>query len=256
MKAVIFAGGLGTRMSELTKETPKPMVRIGDEPILWHIMKIYSSYGVRDFIVCAGYRQEVIKKYFSDYHLKMQDATFDLRSGEVKFLSESVENWTVTVIDTGLETGTGGRLRRIEEYIGDNRFFCTYGDGVADIDLSSLLKCHIESKKALTISVHEPTGKLGVVDIDDTGNVNGFIEKPRLGGSWINAGFFVCEPEIFEYIKDDREMFEKQPMTKLVSAKKVNSYRHKGFWKPMDTLKDNLELNDLWIKNKAPWRVW
>lgn len=256
MKAVIFAGGLGTRMSELTKETPKPMVRLGEEPILWHIMKTYSAYGVTEFIICGGYRQDVIKQYFSEYLQKMQDVTFDLDTGEIIFHTRSTENWKVTIVDTGLNTGTGGRLAKIKSYVHNSTFFCTYGDGVANINIDSLLKCHQKSSKALTITVHQPTGKLGVVDINESGNVFGFIEKPKNGGVWINAGFFVCDPIIFEFIENDHEMFEKEPMDRLVSQGLVNSYKHEGFWKPMDTLKDNLELNRLWEEKSAPWKIW
>lgn len=256
MKAVIFAGGYGTRLSERTDLVPKPMVEVGGKPILWHIMKIYSHYGVTDFVICCGYKQQVIKDYFANFFLYNSDVTFNLADNSVEIHNTDSENWRVTLVDTGLETLTGGRLKRVEQYVGRERFFLTYGDGVADIDIHATLISHIDSGKTLTMTVYQPQGKLGVVDIDYLNNVKGFIEKPKTNGSWVNAGFFVCEPEIFEFLKGDNEMFENQPMQKLIERNKVNAYKHYGFWRPMDTLHDNKELNKMWDGKTAPWKIW
>lgn len=256
MKAVIFAGGYGTRLSERTDAVPKPMVEIGDRPILWHIMKIYSHYGINDFVICCGYKQQVIKEYFANFFLYNSDVTFDLSDNSMNIHSSSSEKWRVTLVDTGLDTLTGGRLKRVRPYVGDERFFLTYGDGVADINIAATLQAHIDSGKMLSMTVYQPQGKLGVVDIDAEGSVKGFIEKPRSGGNWINAGFFVCEPGVFDVLEGDHEMFEHEPMRKLVEDDEVHAYKHFGFWRPMDTLHDNKELNKLWNSGDAPWKIW
>lgn len=256
MKAVIFAGGYGTRLSERTESMPKPMVEIGGRPILWHIMKIYSHYGVKDFVICCGYKQQVIKEYFANFFLYNSDVTFDLANNRMDIHNSTSEDWRVTLVDTGLDTMTGGRLKRVQKYVGDERFFLTYGDGVADIDIAETLNAHIASGKVLSMTVYQPQGKLGVVDIEDDDNVRGFIEKPRSGGNWINAGFFVCEPAVFDVLEGDHEMFEQAPMQRLVADNQVHAFKHYGFWRPMDTLHDNKELNKLWNEDKAPWRIW
>lgn len=256
MKAVIFAGGYGTRLSERTDSIPKPMVEIGGRPILWHIMKIYSSSGVNDFVICCGYKQQVIKDYFANFFLYNSDVTLDLSNNSMEIHNSTSENWRVTLVDTGLDTFTGGRLKRVEPYVGRERFFLTYGDGVADIDVSKTLAAHLNAGKKLTMTVYQPQGKLGVVDINSSGSVQGFIEKPRSGGNWINAGFFVCEPEVFDVLEGDHEMFEQEPIQKLIAENQVNAFKHYGFWRPMDTLHDNKELNKLWSSGSAPWKIW
>lgn len=256
MKAVIFAGGYGTRLSERTDAIPKPMVEIGGRPILWHIMKIYSHFGVNDFVICCGYKQQVIKDYFANFFLYNSDVTLDLSDNSMEIHNSTSENWRVTLVDTGLDTFTGGRLKRVQPYVGRERFFLTYGDGVADINIAETLEAHIAAGKKLSMTVYQPQGKLGVVDIDDTGGVRGFIEKPRTGGNWINAGFFVCEPEVFDVLEGDQEMFEQEPMQKLVAENQVHAFKHFGFWRPMDTLHDNKELNKLWNSGNAPWKIW
>jgi len=256
MKAVIFAGGFGTRLSERTDAIPKPMVEIGNMPILWHIMKIYSHYGVNDFIICCGYKQYVIKEFFANFFLHNSDVTFDLAKNSVEIHNSHSEKWRVTLVDTGFNTFTGGRLKRVKDYVGDETFFLTYGDGVADIDIAETLKAHRQANKILSMTVYQPQGKLGVVDIAEDGDVRGFIEKPKSGNSWINAGFFVCEPAVFDVLEGDHEMFEQAPMQRLVDKGEVHAFKHSGFWKPMDTLHDNKELNKMWEQGNAPWKCW
>ena len=256
MKAVIFAGGFGTRLSEATNAIPKPMLEIGGRPILWHIMKIYSSYGINDFIICCGYKQYVIKEYFANYFRHNSDIEVNLSDNSVKVLDSNSENWKVTMIDTGLNTMTGGRLKRVQKYVGNETFCLTYGDGVADVNIADSIEKHINSGKILSMMAYQPVGKLGVLDITDDNLVNAFVEKPVEGGSWINAGFFVCNPSIFDYLNDDNEMFEKEPMQKIISDGELNAFKHKGFWRPMDTLKDNQDLNSLWDSGKAKWKIW
>ncbi|HOS15444.1 MAG TPA: glucose-1-phosphate cytidylyltransferase [Bacteroidales bacterium] len=255
MKVVILAGGFGTRLSETTHLIPKPMVEIGGKPILWHIMKIYSSYGFNEFIICCGYKQYVIKEYFANYFLHNCDMTVNLSDNNVEVLNNRSENWKVTMVDTGLHTMTGGRIKRIEKYIGDNPFLLTYGDGVSDVVIPDTISAHQKSGKCLTMMAYQPGGHLGVLDIQNN-EVKSFIEKPLESGTWINAGFFVCEPELFDYLEGDHEMFERQPMERLMSDSQIHAFKHSGFWKPMDTLRDSNELNDLWNNNKAPWKVW
>lgn len=259
MKAVIFAGGLGTRFSEKTQYMPKPMIEIGGKPILWHIMKIYASYNIKDFIICAGYKQNIIKEYFMNYFMINSDVTFNLYDNSIKLLNTNSEDWNVTIIDTGLNTMTAGRLKRIESYINNEQFCLTYGDGVADVNILDTIKKHNESKKALTMTVYKPAGRFGSVHIDPkTNTVLSFEEKPDGEGNWINAGFFVCNPEIFKYIPENSDsiMFEREPLQNIANAGEMNAYKHTGFWKPMDMLKDNLELEKMWNSNNAPWKIW
>ncbi len=256
MKAVILAGGFGTRLSEATNLIPKPMVEIGGKPILWHIMKIYESYGITEFVVCCGYKHYVIKEYFANYFRHNCDMTVDLADNSVVVHDNHSEKWKVTMVDTGLHTMTGGRIKRIQKYIGDEPFLLTYGDGVADVDIAATIKAHKESGKILSMMAYQPSGRLGVLDIEDDGVVSSFLEKPTDTGTWINAGFFVCEPEVFDYLEGDHEMFEKEPMQRILANGEVSAYKHCGFWQPMDTLRDNTELNKLWESNNAPWKVW
>ena len=259
MKAVILAGGFGSRLSEATSLIPKPMVEIGGKPILWHIMKIYSSYGINDFIVCCGYKQYVIKEYFANYYLHNSDMTVDLAAGSMEVHSTHAEPWRVTLIDTGLNTMTGGRVKRIQPYIGNEPFLLTYGDGVADIDITETIAQHQKSGAAISMSVYKPEGKFGAVDIDSSDNtVRSFREKPDGDGNWINIGYFVCEPEVFDYIpaNDDTVAFEKAPLENLARDGKMKAYKHTGFWKPMDMLRDNKELNAMWDAGRAPWKTW
>ncbi len=259
MKAVILAGGFGSRLSEATTLIPKPMVEIGGKPILWHIMKIYSHYGINDFVICCGYKQYVIKEYFANYYLHNSDMTIDLAAGSMEVHSTHSENWRVTLVDTGLNTLTGSRLKRVEPFIGKEPFLLTYGDGVADIDISRTIEEHRQSQSLISMSVYKPEGKFGAVDIDtDTNQVRSFREKPEGDGNWINIGFFVCEPEVFNYIPagNDAIAFEREPLERLAAEGKMRAYKHRGFWKPMDMMRDNKELNALWDENKAPWKIW
>lgn len=256
MKVVILAGGFGTRLSEATQMMPKPMVEIGGKPILWHIMKIYSQYGFNEFIICCGYKQYMIKEYFANYWRHNCDMTVNLADNSIEVLDNHSENWKVTMIDTGLNTLTGGRVKRIQQYIGNEPFLLTYGDGVGDINIPATIAQHKRNGKTLTMTTYQPSGKLGVVDIAENGEVRNFLEKPQQSGSWINAGFFVCEPEIFDVLEGDHEMFEREPMARLLAQGQIDAYKHTGFWKPMDTLRDNQELNALWDKGNAPWKIW
>ncbi len=255
MKVVILAGGYGTRLSENTHLIPKPMIEIGGKPIIWHIMKIYSSYGFDEFIICCGYKQYVIKEYFSNYFRHNCDITVDMSNNSIEVLDNHSENWKVTMVDTGLDTMTGGRIKRIQKYIGNNSFLLTYGDGLADVNITKTIAAHNKSGKHLSMMAYQPGGHLGVLDIQDN-EVKSFIEKPKESGTWINAGFFVCEPQIFDYLEGDHEMFERQPMTRMMQKSQIHAFQHTGFWKPMDTLRDRNELNDLWEKGNAPWKVW
>lgn len=259
MKAVIFAGGFGTRFSEATNLLPKPMIEIGGKPILWHIMKIYSHHGINDFIICCGYKQYVIKEYFANYFRHNTDLTVDLANNSIQLLESHSENWKVTMIDTGLNTMTGGRLKRIQKYIGNETFCLTYGDGVTDLNITDTIIKHRESGKILSMTVYKPAGKFGSVHIDpNTNTVLSFQEKPDGDGNWINAGFFVCEPQVFDYLpqNDDTCVFEKKPLEQIAADGNMHAYKHRGFWKPMDMLRDNVELNKMWEENKAPWKKW
>lgn len=259
MKAVIFAGGLGTRFSEKTQYMPKPMIEIGGKPILWHIMKIYSSYGINDFIICCGYKQYVIKEYFINYFLHNTDLSVNLSTNKIKMLENHSENWKVTLVDTGIDTMTGGRLQRIQSYIGNETFCLTYGDGVIDLDIEDSIKKHKESGKTLSMTVYKPSGRFGSVHIDPlTDVVTSFEEKPDGEGNWINAGFFVCEPHVFDYLPENSDtiMFEREPLERIARDGEMRAYKHRGFWKPMDMLKDNIELEKMWNSGNAPWKVW
>lgn len=260
MKAVILAGGLGTRLSEATNLIPKPMLEIGGKPILWHIMKIYSHYGINDFVICCGYKQYVIKEYFANYFRHNCDMTVDLSDNSVQIHDNHSEKWRVTMIDTGLNTMTGGRIKRIRPYIGNEPFCLTYGDGVSDVNIAKEIQQHKASGAAITMMAYQPSGKFGSINIDpQTNMITSFQEKPEGdGGHWVNAGFFVCEPEVFNYIPegDDSVIFEKKPLELLAKDGKMLSYKHTGFWSPMDTMKDNNDLNKLWNEDRAPWKVW
>jgi glucose-1-phosphate cytidylyltransferase len=257
MKVVLFAGGFGTRLGEETHTIPKPMVRIGDKPILWHIMKTYSKYGYNDFVICLGYKGYVIKEWFSNYFLHTSDVTLDLKNNQMEIHNVTAEPWKVTLVETGLNTMTGGRLKRVQKYIGDEPFMLTYGDGVSDINIHDLALHHKKSGKALTVTAYKPQGKFGSLEISETGDVKSFTEKPAGDGMWINAGYFVCEPEVFDYITNgDDTIFERSPLENLAKDGKMTSFKHTGFWKPMDILKDNKELNEMWDNGQAPWKVW
>jgi len=258
MKAVILAGGLGTRLSEETVLRPKPMVEIGGRPILWHIMKIYSHFGINDFVICAGYLGYVIKEYFANYFLHMSDVTFDIGANSMEVLKRRSEPWKVTIIDTGDQTMTGGRLARVREYLGDETFMMTYGDGVADIDISSLLAHHRRAGVAATLTAVQPPGRFGALGFSDGGDkIRQFQEKPEGDGSWINGGFFVLEPEVFSYIdQDDATIWERSPLDSLARDGQLAGYRHAGYWRPMDTLRDKQILEEQWAGGSAPWRLW
>lgn len=257
MKVVILAGGMGTRISEESHLKPKPMIEIGDAPILWHIMKYYSSYGFHDFIICCGYKGYVIKEYFADYYLHRSDITFDFSDNNKMFIHNNVaEPWKVTLVDTGLHTMTGGRLKRVREYLGDETFMMTYGDGLSDVDLSHLLRFHREHGKTATLTAIQPGGRYGVLDIDGEQTVRRFAEKAKEDGGWINGGFMVLEPKIFSYIEGDKTFLEKEPLEKLAYDGELAAYRHEGFWKCMDTMRDKGMLEQLWETGQAPWKRW
>lgn len=257
MKVAILAGGLGTRLGEETSIRPKPMVEIGGKPILWHIMKIYSHYGFNDFVVLCGYKHEIIKEYFMNYFMDNSDVTFDLAHNEVHVHEKRVEPWKVTLLDTGLNTLTGGRIKRAQEIIGSEPFMLTYGDGVSDVNITELVEHHKRSGRLATLTAVQPQGRFGVLDMDENGIIRSFQEKPKQGGSWINGGFFVLEPEVFDYIpaRDD-VVWEQEPLRKLAHEGRLSAYRHEGFWRPMDMLKDKNDLNAMWDKGEALWKVW
>lgn len=255
MKAVILAGGLGTRISEETSSKPKPLIEIGEMPILWHIMKIYSSYGINDFIICCGYKGYMIKQYFANYSLHMSDVTFDMKNNSMEVHHKSVEPWKVTLVDTGLDTLTGGRLNRIKKYVDDDTFCFTYGDGVADINISDLIKFHKNKKKIATVTAVQPPGRFGTLEIEND-DVLKFIEKPVGDGNWINGGFFVLEPNVFDYIEGDSTIWEREPLEKLSFQRSLSVYKHKGFWQSVDTLRDKNHLEELWASGKADWKIW
>lgn len=257
MKAVLLAGGFGTRISEESKLKPKPMIEIGGMPILWHIMKTYSKFGVNEFVICAGYKQHVIKEWFADYFLHTSDITFDFtQDDKIIVHNKRAEQWKVTVVDTGLNTMTGGRLKRVRNYLGDEPFFMTYGDGVADVDIDKLRAFHDSHGKLATMTAIRPNSRFGVLDLSDNNEVKAFREKSDADSGWINAGFMVLSPKVLDYIKDDTIMFEREPMEKLAQDGQLMCYKHDGFWQCMDTLRDKEKLEDLWDKNKAPWKVW
>jgi len=255
MKAVILAGGFGTRLSEETQDKPKPMVEIGGKTILWHIMKIYSAHGIQEFIICCGYKGYVIKEYFANYFLHMSDVTFDLKNNKVKIHNTFSEPWSVTLVDTGEKTMTGGRIKRVREYINKETFCLTYGDGVGDVNITELIEFHHQQGKHATVTVTRPVGRFGILRIDKD-QVTSFMEKPEGEGNWVNSGFFVLEPEVLDYIEGDETIWERDPLEKLSADGQLTAYKHKGFWKPMDTLRDKQYLEKHWRKNKAPWKVW
>jgi glucose-1-phosphate cytidylyltransferase len=260
MKAIILAGGFGTRISEETGVRPKPMVEIGEKPILWHIMKTYSHYGIYDFIICCGYKGYMIKEYFSNYFLHTSDVTFDMKSNNMKVHNINSEPWTVTLIDTGSNTMTGGRVKRVAEYIGDEAFCLTYGDGVSNVDINKLLMHHKNHGKLATLTAVKQPGRFGVFSLkEEESQINYFQEKPEghtNGTAWINGGYFVLEPEVLDYIEGDSTVFEKEPLEKLATEGELMAYKHKDFWQPMDTLRDKNVLEEMWESGKAPWKVW
>lgn len=257
MKVVILAGGLGTRISEESDFKPKPMIEIGGKPILWHIMKIYSSYGFNDFIVCCGYKGYVIKDYFHHYYMHQADMTIDLGCNTTEYHNSTSEPWRVTLVDTGLDTMTGGRIKRIEPYIGKETFMLTYGDGVSNVNIPALLDLHTKRGRLATLTAVQPSGKFGALDISTKDTVTSFKEKPKGDGAWINGGFFVCEPGIFDYIQaGDATVWEREPLEALADQGQLGAYKHEGFWQPMDMLRDKNELEKLWASGNAPWKRW
>ena len=256
MKAVILAGGLGTRISEETHLKPKPMIEIGVRPILWHIMKVYSQHGINDFIICCGYKGYVIKEYFANYFLHMSNVTFDMSNNTTQIHNNSAEPWRVTLVDTGDETMTGGRLKRVVDYIKDEKDFCfTYGDGVADVDITALVDFHRTHGKLATVTAVQPPGRYGALDMAGTA-VRGFVEKPRGDGGWINGGFFVLSPKCLDYIDGDTSSWEAEPLSRIAADGELQAYSHNGFWQPMDTLRDKNHLETLWASGLAPWKCW
>ena len=256
MKAVILAGGLGTRISEETRVRPKPMVEIGGKPILWHIMKMYSAHGVNDFVICCGYKGYVIKEYFANYFLHMSDVTFDMEQNRMDIHHRNAEPWRVTVIDTGEKTMTGGRLLYAHEHVCDDPAFClTYGDGVSDVDISALIRFHQSHGKQATITAVQPPGRYGALKMKED-SVTGFLEKPRGDGGWINGGFFVLAPETIERVAGDMTFWEHEPLTSLAREGELMAFKHHGFWQPMDTLRDQIQLEEMWVSGRAPWKTW
>ncbi len=256
MKVVILAGGLGTRISEQSHLKPKPMIEIGGKPILWHIMKIYSKYGFNEFIICAGYKQDVIKAYFANYYTYNSDVTFDLSNNTVEVHTSHVDPWKVTIVDTGYETMTGGRVKRIQKYVGDEPFFLTYGDAVSDINIQELLKFHQETGRTATLTAVNIAQMKGVLNLTESGIVESFREKEDEDSTLINGGFMVMNPEIFNYLQDDSTIFEKEPMQRLSAEGEMAAYRHEGFWQCMDTQREYKLLEELWDSGKAPWKIW
>jgi len=256
MKVVILAGGLGTRLSEETVVRPKPMVEIGGRPILWHIMKIYSHYGFNDFVICLGFKGYMIKEYFSNYFLHMSDVTFDMRNNSMEVHQQHAEPWKVTLVDTGMDSMTGGRLKRVAPYLENETFMLTYGDGVANIDIGDLVRYHRSHGKPATVTSTQPSGRFGALNMGEDGTIYSFQEKPAGDGSWINGGFFVLEPAIIDRIAGDGTVFEKEPLEGLARDGQLMAYRHGGFWQPMDTLRDKQHLEALWNSGQAPWKVW
>ncbi len=255
MKAVILAGGLGTRISEESVVRPKPMIEIGGKPILWHIMKIYSSFGINEFVVCCGYKGYVIKEYFANYFLHMSDVTFDMAQNRMEVHQQHAEPWRVTLVDTGDQTMTGGRLKRIAMHVGEEDFCMTYGDGVADVDIAALLDFHRQHGRLATVTATQPPGRYGSLNLDGS-SVRSFLEKPVGDGGWINGGFFVLSPKVLDLIDGDSTIWERTPMERLATSGQLEAYFHKGFWQPMDTLRDKISLEELWQAGRAPWKVW
>jgi len=256
MKVVILAGGLGTRLAEETDIKPKPMVEIGGKPILWHIMKIYASYGFNDFIVCCGYKGHIIKEYFQQFFLHHADITFDLAANRMEVHHKTSENWKVTLVDTGKDSMTGGRIHRIEPYVANEAFMLTYGDGVSNINITDLLRFHKAHGKLVTVTAVQPKSRFGVLELNADNQVKSFMEKPKGESGWINGGFFVCEPGIFSYLNGDSTVWEREPLEQIASAGQLCAFKHHGFWKPMDSLKDKNDLNAMWQNGTAEWKIW
>lgn len=256
MKVVLLAGGLGTRLSEETVLRPKPMVEIGGMPILWHIMKIYSTHGYNDFIICLGYKGYVVKEYFANYFLHKSDVTIDLKGNTMEVHDSQAEPWKITLVDTGNDSMTGGRIKRVKQHVGNETFMLTYGDGVSDVNITELVKYHQSKGKLCTVTSVQPSGRFGAINLNDDDSVHSFMEKPKGDGAWINGGFFVCEPKVFDYIDGDSTIWERDPMEKIAEEKQMVAYKHDGFWKPMDTLRDKHELEEDWANNKAKWKIW
>ncbi|MDR6941169.1 glucose-1-phosphate cytidylyltransferase [Mucilaginibacter pocheonensis] len=256
MKVVILAGGLGTRLSEETVLKPKPMVEIGGMPILWHIMKIYSAHGFNDFVICLGYKGYVVKEYFANYFLHKSDVTIDLSDNSIKVHDSQAEPWKITLADTGNDSMTGGRIKRIQQHVNNETFMLTYGDGVGSVDITQLLKYHQEKGKYCTVTSVQPSGRFGALNLSEDNEVKSFMEKPKGDGSWINGGFFVCEPAVFDYIDNDSTIWEREPMEKIAADGQMVAFNHEGFWKPMDTLRDKLELENDWAQGNAKWKNW
>ena len=256
MKVVILAGGLGTRLSEETALRPKPMVEIGGMPIIWHIMKLYSYFGFNDFVICCGYKGYYIKEYFANYFLHQADVTIDLCENSVSVHKSNAEPWKITLVDTGVNTMTGGRIKRIQSFVKEETFMLTYGDGVSDVNINDLLNFHKKSGKYATLTAVQPSGKFGAIDLNETGKVLSFHEKPKGDSAWINGGFFVLEPKIFDYIEGDDTIWERSPLENLTKDQQLNAFKHNGFWKPMDTLRDKSELENFWNTGNAAWKLW
>ena len=256
MKAVILAGGLGTRLSEETTVKPKPMIEVGGKPVLWHILKSYSAHGINDFVICCGYRGYVIKEFFANYFLHTSDVTFDLQKNSMEVHERFAEPWKVTLVDTGADTLTGGRLKRVRRYVENDEAFCfTYGDGLSDLNIGATLAFHKQHGKLATMTAVQPPGRFGAVDIDGQ-VITSFKEKPQGDGAWVNGGYFVLSPKVIDYIADDSTTWEKEPMERLAADGQIDAFRHPGFWQPMDTLRDKMHLEDLWQSGKAPWKAW
>jgi glucose-1-phosphate cytidylyltransferase len=255
MKGVILAGGLGTRISEETHLKPKPMIEIGGMPMLWHIMKTYSAYGVNDFVICCGYKGYIIKEYFANYFLHRSDVTINLKNNKMDVHHKFAEPWTVTLVDTGIETMTGGRLKKVKEYVEKDTFCFTYGDGLSNIDIKKLIEFHKNKSKISTVTAVQPPGRFGMLEIQND-EIKKFVEKPVGDGGWINGGFFVLEPEVFDYIQDENTIWEREPLEKLVKENQLSAFKHYDFWQPLDTLRDKNVLEDLWNSGNAPWKVW
>ena len=256
MKVVLLAGGLGTRLSEETILKPKPMVEIGGMPILWHIMKIYSAHGFNEFVICLGYKGYLIKEYFTNYFLHKSDVTIDLRENKLQVHDSYAEPWNITLVDTGADTMTGGRIKRIKKHIGNESFFLTYGDGLADVNIRDSLDFHKKHQKLCTVTAVQPSGRFGAINMSDANEVVSFMEKPKGDGAWINGGFFVCEPGVIEFIDNDATVWEREPMENLAAKGEMMAFKHEGFWKPMDALRDKTELESLWNSSQAKWKTW
>lgn len=253
MKVLILAGGLGTRLSEETNIIPKPLIEIGDKPILWHIMKIYAANGFKEFVILLGYKGHMIKEYFSNYYIQ-NDMSIDLQNNKIETHNSHKDDWKVTLIDTGVNSMTGGRVKRAQPFVGNEPFLLTYGDGVANVDIKKSVEFHKQQKKLITVTAIQPEGRYGVLNLTDDNSVKGFLEKPK--DSWINGGFFVCQPEVFDYIKDESTVLEQEPLETLANERNMKAYKHQGFWHAMDTLRDKNKLTQLWEAGQAPWKIW